>query len=512
MATKKPLLSEQRFFTGDAASASAMHGFLRADISKYEKGLRATSDAQLQKQGFARALALFQEAAVRVPAYKAFLKEHGINPGSIKTQADFATVPYTDKHNYISKCPLASRCFDGKISNSSLVAMSSGTSGAPTLWPRAPWADVEAALYHEFLYKGLFETDVKSTLFVIGFPMGVYVSGVATTVPTWMVSLKGQPITVASVGNNKDQVLAVVKAQAGFHDQVVLAGHPFFIKDVVETGAGAGIDWKKHHTKLMFCSEGFSEAWRSYIAGIVGEHAIFNTYGSSETLLIGSETLFTIAIRQALEADAVLARKMFGSELVPYLFQYDPRMRYVEMVGQELVYTTHSGTPLIRFNLHDAGHVYGYTEYRDKLKEAGVSVAKLPASWKLPVIALHGRSDYTMVFYAVNIYPQHIQHALDHSSLHKHLTGKFVMKKDYLKNMDQFFEVHVELRPGVKISNLLEKIISERVLSSLQKLNLEYVDASTHLQQDMRPRIVLRSYQDPTYFKPGLKPKYIHPS
>ncbi len=508
MSGRKPLASEKKFFTGESAHPSPMQGFLRADIAKYEKKLRTLSDAQLQKEGFQRALTLFQEAATRVPAYRDFLRKNGVNPATIKTPSDFAKLPYTDKKNYISQYPVHERCFDGKIEKSSLIAMSSGTSGAPTMWPRAPFADVEAGLYHEFLYKNLFGTDKKSTLFVIGFPMGVYVSGIATTLPTWLVSVKGHPITVASVGNNKDQVLAVVKEQGRFHEQVVMAGHPFFMKDVVESGVKLGIDWKKHNTKLLFCSEGFSESWRKYIEGIIGSDAIFNTYGSSETLLIGCENPFTIASREVLENNPKVSEKLFGTHMTPYIFQYDPRMRYVETVDKELVYTANSGIPLIRFNVHDEGLVLPQEEYLKKIKEAGIG-KKLKPSSRLPIITLHGRSDYTMVFYAANIYPEHIKYAFDTSLARQYLTGRFVMRKDYTKEMDQFLEINIELREAVRVDDDFQKKITDHMVKILQEVNMEYNFLCKHIDKDLTPRIVLYPYQDPKYFKQGLKPKYI---
>lgn len=36
--------------------------------------------------------------------------------------------------------------------------------------------------------------------------------------------------------------------------------------------------------------------------------------------------------------------------------------------------------------------------------------------WKLPIVTLRGRSDQTIIFYAANIYPEHIHHALSKQS------------------------------------------------------------------------------------------------
>jgi len=66
-------------------------------------------------------LKLFSEAAVRVPAYKDFLKQAGVNPKSVKTIADFKQLPLVDKKNYLTKYPLAELCWDGTLDHSRII-------------------------------------------------------------------------------------------------------------------------------------------------------------------------------------------------------------------------------------------------------------------------------------------------------------------------------------------------------------------------------------------------------
>src|SRR5689334_7309824 len=61
------------------------------------------------------ALSLFHDVARRVPAYRQFLEERGIDPASIRSAADFSTLPLTDKTNYLQRHLLAELCRDGRL-------------------------------------------------------------------------------------------------------------------------------------------------------------------------------------------------------------------------------------------------------------------------------------------------------------------------------------------------------------------------------------------------------------
>src|SRR5258708_21713616 len=64
------------------------------------------SPNRLDEQGFQTALALFHNAAAHVPAYKNFLKKHGVKHTLIKTREDFRQVQVINKKNYLRSYPL----------------------------------------------------------------------------------------------------------------------------------------------------------------------------------------------------------------------------------------------------------------------------------------------------------------------------------------------------------------------------------------------------------------------
>ena len=482
--------------------------FFDFDIAQFEKLLREKPESFWMKQGEKRALNLFHLTSKRVPAYKDFLAKHKIHPEKIKTIRDFQQIPQTDKKNYIRKYPLEKRCWDGKLDSAKILAMSSGTSGEPTFWSRGAYQEFEAAIIHELIYRYLFDTHKYKTLCVIGFPMGIYVSGMATLLPSWLISQKKYSLTVASVGTNKQDILKIVRLLQKDYEQIILAGHPFFLKDVVETGKDAGISWTQKRLKLFFCSEGFSEVWRRYLLGEIDPSLkadnIISTYGSSELLLMAHETPASTMLKSTIEEDKNLKTELLRRWSPSNIFQYNPLFRYIESVKDELLFTSASGIPLIRYNLHDMGRII-------PLEQAQKAMPKLKARWQLPFLALGGRSDYAVVFYAANIYPEHIRQALDYKLFLPKLTGKFVMRKDYTKKMEEFLEINIELKNNTRPDATFKRAIQRRVYDYLQNVNMEYLDMSSRHVGKARaiPHIKLWPYQHEKYFKSGLKPKYI---
>ena len=495
-----------------APKQNLLRDYLDFDIVGFEKLLRTKGEDFWQNLGTKKALNTFHKAAVEVPAYKDFLKKNKINHEKIKTVQDFKIVPPTDKENYIQQYPWQERSWEGGTHHAKLIAVSSGTKGSPTFWPRGEFQEAEAALIHELIYRYLFDIKTKSPLAIVGFPMGMYVSGVATLLPSFLVATKGYPLTIVSVGNHKNEILKAVKSLSFNHEQVLLIGHPLFIKDVIETGLEDGIRWNNIKISMMFCSEEFSEEWRQYImqkAGISPQdiQRVISTYGSSEMLLMAHETPMSILMRNEMSRYQKIKEEIVGEGSLPSLFQYNPYLRYIETVNQELLFTSASGVPLIRFDLHDRGDII---PFRKAEKVLGSKIHSIPHRWKLPLVALWGRNDYTVVFYAANIYPEHVRFALGTKKLFKKLTGKFTMRKVYHKNMDKKLELHIELRKGIRSNKEFAREIQDSVTENLRKINMEYDFIFIHNpDKDLRPHIVLWPYQHKKYFKSGLKPKYI---
>jgi phenylacetate-coenzyme A ligase PaaK-like adenylate-forming protein len=275
--------------------------------------------------------------------------------------------------------------------------------------------------------------------------------------------------------------------------------------------------------RMMFCSEEFSERWRRYVAERAGIKpdlkSLVNVYGASDMLLIGYETPISIFRRAMAEGNLLFRSRLFGKDTVvaPQLFQYNPLIRYIESENRELLFTSASGIPLIRFNMHDAGNIIPYRDVMDTLgdimpdwKHVFEKQGGGTSLWQLPFIALRGRNDQTVIFYAVNIYPDHVRIALDHEPFFNKITGKFTLHKRYTKRMDTFLELHIELRNGIQPNPQLAEQIRNHVVRRLKEINMEYCFICDYNpDKDLRPRIKLWPYQHPKYFKLGTKPRYI---
>ncbi len=496
-----------------AQTESALLDFLgNADSTGYtlSKLLRSKPESWWVREGNERALKLFHDMAKHVPAYADFLKKKHVIPASIKTIDDLNTVPETTKKNYIAKYSLAQRSWGGTTAEHKIYAASSGTTGAPTLWPRGFEQDAESAAVHSLLFSDLYEVDSYKTLIVVGFPMGVYVSGIATAFPTYFASMVHPNISILTAGNNKESILAVLpKVQKQFK-QIILVGHPFFVKDVIESGIRARIDWSKTKLRTFFCSEGFNEEWRSYLASLIGssrpERHLFSTYGSSELLLMGYETPESILAKKYLEKHQVVQEMLTGKSGPISLFQYNPLVRHIAVnASNELLFSARAGVPLCRYNLKDSGALIS----RADMVRSAPTNAKGWTPWNLPYVALFGRSDHTLTFYAANIYPEHIHAALNHRQFLKKITGKFTMEKNYTATMDQKLIIHIELQEGQRVNNAFHESVKRAVVTTLESVNMEYRFLRNHLEKDLVPKIVFQKYRHEKYFKNGLKPKYI---
>ena len=480
---------------------------------------RSKNESFWMRQGERAALRQFHDMARNVPAYEKFLKKHRVKPESIRTIQDFQLLPETNKKNYIAQYDIAERSPGGTFEAHRVIAVSSGTTGAPTLWPRGILQEEEAFRVHEALFLDLYEIKKYKTLAVIGFPMGIYVSGMATTLPTFLTSIRHRNFALLTAGNNKESILSVLPKLQRHYEQIVLIGHPFFVKDVIETGKRRGISWGKTKVRTFFCSEGFSEEWRSYLGSLMPkikpERDLLATYGSSELLLMGYETPETVLVRKYAGQKQSLRDTLFNRGVVPSLFQYNPALRYIEAnANEELLFTARSGIPLIRYNMHDAGFVMLQAAVKDACQTTGIAIERELKKigwkpWNLPYVALYGRNDHTLIFYAVNIYPEHVHLALNHRPFLRKITGKFRMEKTYHARHEQKLVLHIELQQGLKPSISFEKAVKSRVTMELLKHNMEYADASARLGKDLTPKIILHNNGDSVYFKAGLKPRYI---
>src|SRR5262245_24386375 len=354
-------------------------------------------------------LPLFHRFAAGIPAYRAFLAEQGIDASAIHTLEDFRTVPPTTKKNYQSRYPLSALCRDGELESCDFIAVSSGSTGKPTFWPRFIADELGIATRFEQIFHDSFQADSRRTLAVVCFTLGTWVGGMFTANCCRYLSSKGYPITVITPGNNKEEIYRVVTELGGAFDQVVLLGYPPFLKDIVDGGIVRGIDWKQYHLKFVMAGEVFSEEWRTLVGERSGSdnpcYDSASLYGTADAGVLANETPLSVCIRRFLAQRPDAARALFGESRLPTLAQYDPFSRFFEAENRSLLFSGDNGVPLIRYNILDTGGAIPYEQMLAFLLECGFDpVAELQRQSDrgirpLPFVYVFGRSDFTVSYF-----------------------------------------------------------------------------------------------------------------
>lgn len=489
-------------------------------VKAFQEFLTTPLEVQLQQHQHtspeSAVLALFHQVAVDVPAYKAFLKEQGLSINSIETFADFQKLPLITKDNYHRRHPLADLCHNGELATCDTIAVSSGSTGKPTFWPRFLTDELKIATRFEQIFHDSFYADTRRTLAVICFTLGTWVGGMYTTNCCRYLASKGYPITVVTPGNNKEEIFRVVQELGIAFEQVVLLGYPPFLKDVIDSGIARGVEWHRYQMKWVMAGEVFSEEWRSLVGERVGAknpcYDSASLYGTADAGVLGNETPLSICIRRFLAEHPEAAKELFGESRLPTLVQYDPLSRFFEVQDGTLLFSGDNGIPLIRYNIADTGGLLSYQEMLKFLSKWGFDpVATLQQQrgrgvHPLPFVYVFGRSNFTVSYFGANIYPENVTVGLEQPVIKDWVTGKFVMQVQEDADQNRFLSVVVELAPGGEGSEEKRNAIASSILSQLLRLNSEfanYVPAEYQL-----PQVMLAPMGDPEYFPIGVKHRY----
>ncbi|HVV87177.1 MAG TPA: hypothetical protein VHE35_29255 [Kofleriaceae bacterium] len=466
--------------------------------------------------GLARALALFHRVADDVPAYRAFLAEHGVDPRAVVTADDFARLPLVTKDGYLKRHPLPALCRGGSLLSCDTIAVSSGSTGEPTFWPRAAADEQAIATRFEQVFVDSFGADRRSTLAVVCFPLGTWVGGMFTAACCRHLAARGLPIFTVTPGNVKAEILRVVERLAPHFEQTVLLGYPPFLKDVVDTGLAAGTRWGDHAIKLVLAGEVITEAWRTLMAARAGMPRILldsaSLYGTADAGVLGSETPVSIAIRRFLADRPDDARAIFGEARLPTLVQYDPEVRYLEEHEGTLVLTADNGVPLVRYHISDQGGVAPFDELVARLRALGFDpleaarAAGATAIRALPFAHVFGRSHFAISYFGANVFPEMVSVGLEQPDVVAGVTGKFVMEVVRDPDENVALAIAVELAPGVAPSAALAEAVARSIHAHLRRLDPEF--AAYVPPERQLPRVTLHAAGDPDHFPVGVKHRY----
>ncbi len=208
-------------------------------------------------------LSLFHEMVNDVPAYRKFFKKNSFDPKKITIHEDLSLVPYINKKNYFSKFSIPEFVAKDRFKKKPFVFTStSGSTGEPTYFLRDESLDWQYSILAEmFLKNGRKGT----TLLINCFGMGVWIGGLITYQAFRYCALRGYPLSIITPGVNKKEIFHSLIKTAPQFDNVIIAGYPPFIKDIIDEGLSEGIKFPKH-VRLLFAAEAFTENFRDYIA------------------------------------------------------------------------------------------------------------------------------------------------------------------------------------------------------------------------------------------------------
>ena len=494
-------------------------------ISKFERALQTKLGDFWMLRGEHQALKLFHQMSLRVPAYKDFLKKNKVNPQNVHTIKDFLRLPTIDKNNYLRAYPLDMLCWDGKLAEGQyVISTTSGSTGEPFYFPRTKEQDLQYAAVAELYLRTNFTIHKKTTLYIDAFPMGAWIGGVFTYDAIRIIADRGYPLSIITPGVHKQEVIKAVKKMSPYFDQTIIGSYAPFMKDILDDGEREGVDWEKYNLKFIFSAEGFTEAFRDYITRKAGLKNpcldTLNHYGTVDLGTMSYETPVAILSRRLALKDKDLYRTLFGETTkLPTFTQYFPELFYFESIDGNLLCSGFSGLPLVRYDLKDRGGIVTFNQLQQIFKSQDLDILKesqhagiKSTVWNLPFVHVYERRDFSVSLYAFLVYPETIRRALQKRWLEKYVTGKFTMVVVYNKKQDQELQVHVEMKYGVRASKLLEEKIESALVQQLLKENSEYHETHREKGSRIRPNVVLWKYEDPTYFRPGIKQKWVQKS
>ncbi|PIZ95880.1 MAG: hypothetical protein COX81_00075 [Candidatus Magasanikbacteria bacterium CG_4_10_14_0_2_um_filter_37_12] len=470
-------------------------------------------------KGFKKALKTFYWTAENVPAYASFLLDKKIKYESIKTEDDFVNVPCMNKKNYLRKYRFEDLSPEG-ASVSPMISVSSGSSGVPFFWPRGEEQEKEGGIIHERIFRDIFNLKKdEKTLVVICFSMGSWIAGTYTVACCRYVSREGYNLSIVTPGINQEDTISVFQNFAKNFDRVILAGYPPFIMDILYEMKHQKINIKKMRLNLLFAGESFSEKWRDFshkMAEIKDElSGSVNIYGTADAAVLGHESPLTVFLRRISTKDKAVATKIFGSSGHPSsCVHYYPEYKFFQEDNEDLIFTTKSGIPLVKYKIGDKGRILTNSELNDLTKEFSFAKSSLfqdlLKKWPDPIIILKNRDDVSVTFYALNIYPENIKTALEDSKLRRFFSGKFVATVRVLNHgKNQKLCLTLELGKEVKDSQELRNLAQVTILKYMANLNAEYRRLLKSVGKKAYPFIVLLPYSSENFIIKNNKHRWV---
>ena len=122
---------------------------------------------------------------------------------------------------------------------------------------------------------------------------------------------------------------------------------------------------------------------------------------------------------------------------------------------------------------------------------------------KLPFLFVGGRIDGTISIGGNNIYPEQVSTAIQSSKISNKI-NRFMIGFGHDYNFNVSFEVHVELKKGIKKNATYKEILEKSILTHLLNVNLEFNEYYNNHKSNkiyLKPKVRLYDYDKEEIFK-----------
>ena len=468
----------------------------------------------------------FAIASSRVPAYQHFLKNNKIKLKSIKHVSDLNLLPIIDRKNYLRKYSLEKLTVGGGLDKPLVFTSTSGSTGEPFYFHRSFDLDWQTSVIHELFYlQGQYKKH-EPVLVIICFGMGLWIGGLITYEAFHLMQKRGYNVSIITPGINKQEIFKSIRNLGSSYKNIILAGYPPFIKDIIDEGPANNIDWKQYKIRLLFAAEAFTENFRDHIAELVNIKNPFldtiNIYGTADLGAMAFETPVSILIRRICVNNQKLFELLFKKiQKTPTLCQYIPSFISFDADGENILVNGNNTMPLIKYSLGDHGGVYSFKEISDLLKNGGLDLHKEAEKaginkfyYELPFVYVYERDDFSTNIYGLQVYPEPIREALLKKPLSAYLTGKFTLETHFDNKQNQYLLINLEMKKNRNggVPQVIRNGIINAIVEQLELKNSEYRELHKFIGKRALPRLQFWPAEDPKYFKIGIKQKWVKKS
>jgi phenylacetate-CoA ligase len=442
-------------------------------------------------------------AAKRVPAYRALLDQHAVDPDDLFPLGILGRLPETEKKNYIDVYGLLERCVDGTVPYpGTTIDESSGSTGTPYNWIRGRREREVAHRNISFFARYAFGSGPLVTL--NAFSMGAWAAGMNMSLGMTRHGI------VKSIGPDVDKLLSTL-TYLGPSYRFLISGYPPFLKHLVDEGSRRGFPWEDFEVHGLVGGEGMTEELRDVL--LERFRSIYSGYGATDIEIgMAAESPVSVALRRLARRRPDVREALFGSDpRLPMVFQYNPLIHFLEVneVGELICTVSRLDllSPRIRYNVHDEGGVIEFARVRDVLHEGGFDIESLgaaeeaagprgPLPWSrpipLPFLWVNGRRDATISVMGANIYPEDIETIVYRDAalvprLHSFLLSTVDDEGGVPRPM-----VALELADLVGVDDAWRSRMADQLRDGLTALNIDYRSSIAEFLDAMEP--IVRTY------------------